>query len=118
MRSHRSIGLAAFGSVVTLGFAATIIANRAADARRSELAGKQSLCETCHDPIEYVSWGEGPTVLVIHGAGGGFDPGRLLVEQRLLQERNAVGRSADLVLFDDNPLENFATVSDLLEAAQ
>lgn len=46
--------------------------------RISVLEGERSLAETRHGQIEYTSWGEGPPVLVVHGAGGGFDQGRLL----------------------------------------
>jgi 2-hydroxy-6-oxonona-2,4-dienedioate hydrolase len=42
------------------------------------MAGDSQLAQTRHGPIEYVSWGSGPPVLVIHGAGGGYDQGRLL----------------------------------------
>jgi pimeloyl-ACP methyl ester carboxylesterase len=31
-------------------------------------------------PVEYVSWGEGPAVLAIHGAMGGYDQSALLAE--------------------------------------
>ena len=44
------------------------------------LEAEGSLAETRHGPIEYMSWGEGPPVLVVHGAGGGFDQGRLLAQ--------------------------------------
>jgi pimeloyl-ACP methyl ester carboxylesterase len=60
-------------SVATLG-------NRAAEKRRSDLEVERSLAEPRHGAIEYVSWGEGPPVLVIHGAGGGFGQGPLLAE--------------------------------------
>ena len=46
--------------------------------RRLALEAERLLTDTRHGPIEYVSWGEGPPVLVVHGAGGGFDQGRLL----------------------------------------
>ncbi len=36
------------------------------------------LVQTRHGPIEYARWGYGPAVLVVHGAGGGYDQGRLL----------------------------------------
>jgi 2-hydroxy-6-oxonona-2,4-dienedioate hydrolase len=45
-----------------------------------ELAASSEVVETRHGALEYVSWGEGPTVLVVHGAGGGFDQGRLIAE--------------------------------------
>ena len=31
--------------------------------------------ESSHGPIEFAEAGDGPAVLVIHGAGGGFDQG-------------------------------------------
>jgi 2-hydroxy-6-oxonona-2,4-dienedioate hydrolase len=40
--------------------------------------GGSELVQTRHGPIEFASWGSGPPVLVIHGAGGGYDQGRLL----------------------------------------
>lgn len=51
--------------------------------RSAQLNAEASLAETRHGNIEYIVWGEGPPVLVVHGAGGGFDQGRLLA--------NAVG---------------------------
>lgn len=46
-------------------------------ARERVLAGSQ-ISETDSGPIEYASVGEGYPVLVIHGAGGGYDQGLLL----------------------------------------
>lgn len=80
MKRRWRIGLAIVGGLVVLGASVSILGNRAADLRRSELADENSLAETRHGPIEYASWGEGQPVLVIHGAGGGFDHGRLLAE--------------------------------------
>jgi pimeloyl-ACP methyl ester carboxylesterase len=45
-----------------------------------QLEAERSFVESRFGRIEYVSWGEGPPVLVIHGAGGGFDQGRLLAK--------------------------------------
>ncbi len=38
------------------------------------------IIETACGPIEYATWGEGSPVLVIHGAGGGYDQGLYLSE--------------------------------------
>ena len=38
----------------------------------SELAG------TRHGAVEYAAWGSGQAVLVVHGAGGGYDQGKLI----------------------------------------
>jgi 2-hydroxy-6-oxonona-2,4-dienedioate hydrolase len=45
---------------------------------RAGLAAGSSLINTHHGPVEVAVWGEGPVVLVLHGAGGGYDQGRLL----------------------------------------
>lgn len=47
---------------------------------QTQLEAERSLVATNYGNVEYVSWGSGPAVLVIHGAGGGFDQGRLLAE--------------------------------------
>lgn len=39
------------------------------------LRGNSRLIETRRGPIEYAEAGSGPAVLVVHGAGGGFDQG-------------------------------------------
>ncbi|MCP4258549.1 MAG: alpha/beta hydrolase, partial [Planctomycetes bacterium] len=46
-------------------------------AREKVLAGGEIL-NTDHGDIEYTVKGEGPPVLVLHGAGGGYDQGLLL----------------------------------------
>ena len=40
---------------------------------RARISQGSALAETAFGPIEYASLGEGPAVLVVHGAGGGFD---------------------------------------------
>lgn len=58
----------------------TVLALSETHRRTSMLTAEHSLAETRHGPIEYITWGEGPPVLVVHGAGGGFDQGRLLAQ--------------------------------------
>jgi len=53
-------------------------------ARKRLRAGSQ-VTETACGPIEYVTRGEGPAVLVVHGAGGGYDQG-LFIARELLGE--------------------------------
>jgi len=48
--------------------------------RQAQLEAERTIAATTYGRIEYQSWGAGPAVLVIHGAGGGFDQGRLLAE--------------------------------------
>lgn len=47
---------------------------------RDRLAAGSELVQTSFGAVEYASWGEGPAVLVIHGAGGGYDQGKLMVD--------------------------------------
>jgi pimeloyl-ACP methyl ester carboxylesterase len=49
-------------------------------ANRDRLRGKSRVVETRCGPIEYAEIGSGPTVLVVHGAGGGFDQGMEFAE--------------------------------------
>jgi 2-hydroxy-6-oxonona-2,4-dienedioate hydrolase len=49
-------------------------------ASRARLAGASRVIETKSGPIEYAELGEGPVILVVHGAGGGFDQGLELLE--------------------------------------
>jgi pimeloyl-ACP methyl ester carboxylesterase len=45
---------------------------------RAALVATASVIETSKGRVEFTSWGEGPAVLVVHGAGGGYDQGRLI----------------------------------------
>jgi len=54
------------------------VRDRRAD--RQRLSGKSRLIETRRGPIEYAEAGHGPAVLVVHGAGGGFDQGMEFAE--------------------------------------
>ena len=47
---------------------------------RDRLSGDSRMAETPFGAIEYATWGEGPPALIIHGAGGGYDQGRLMAE--------------------------------------
>ncbi|HEU0223978.1 MAG TPA: alpha/beta fold hydrolase [Steroidobacteraceae bacterium] len=44
-------------------------------AARGRIATGSELAQTSCGPIEYATRGDGPPVLVVHGAGGGFDQG-------------------------------------------
>ena len=62
-----AVVLAAAGAFITLAYRADL-------ARAHErIAGGGALLETKCGPIEYASLGEGPAVLLVHGAGGGVD---------------------------------------------
>jgi pimeloyl-ACP methyl ester carboxylesterase len=42
-------------------------------------AGSQ-VVDTSHGPTEFAEWGGGPPALIVHGAGGGYDQGRLMAD--------------------------------------
>ncbi|UCH77988.1 MAG: alpha/beta hydrolase [Candidatus Coatesbacteria bacterium] len=44
------------------------------------ISGKSAVVATPYGDVEYTEGGIGPDVLVIHGAGGGYDQGELMVE--------------------------------------
>ena len=72
------IALTAFALLFCAPLALSVLALADTRKRIAELEAERSLAQTRHGEIEYVSWGEGPPLLVVHGAGGGFDQGRLL----------------------------------------
>lgn len=74
------VALIVFALLLCALLALSVLAMAETRARIAELEAERSLAEARHGPIEYMSWGEGPPVLVVHGAGGGFDQGRLLAQ--------------------------------------
>jgi 2-hydroxy-6-oxonona-2,4-dienedioate hydrolase len=71
--------------LIVMAFAAvavtvTFLARSEAAKRRATLAARSLIAATPFGQIEYTISGTGPAVLVLHGAGGGFDQGELLVE--------------------------------------
>lgn len=45
---------------------------------RADLAEESQRIDTPFGTVEYTRWGDGPPALFIHGAGGGWDQGRLI----------------------------------------
>lgn len=66
--------IAAMGVALAVGLAY----RRDIDAAYARIAHGSRVVETRCGPIEYASVGEGPVVLAVHGAGGGFDQGMLI----------------------------------------
>jgi 2-hydroxy-6-oxonona-2,4-dienedioate hydrolase len=79
MRSFRrnigiaTLALAAVSTAVGYGFYRRDLA-----AAKARLAGASELVTTACGPVEYASAGAGPPVLLVHGAGGGFDQGMMI----------------------------------------
>lgn len=71
-----------FAVFVTLGYFAY---RKDIEQARERISSKSQIVQTKCGPIEYATVGNGPPVLVVHGAGGGFDQGlevaRLLIER-------------------------------------
>jgi 2-hydroxy-6-oxonona-2,4-dienedioate hydrolase len=83
MRTRNMIGLvSAVGSVAALGGAYLSYRNDLKE-RTHDLDMARKIAKTKHGPIEYAREGKGPSALVIHGAGGGFDQGLYLANEML-----------------------------------
>jgi 2-hydroxy-6-oxonona-2,4-dienedioate hydrolase len=78
-------------SIVGIGVGISVVVSgvgmlgfeRKMDATREQLAAGGTVIETACGPIEYAERGEGQPVLLLHGAGGGYDQGLLLGERLL-----------------------------------
>lgn len=74
-RARRGIGIAA--GLVALGIGASVYAvyRREIRAARARIEAGSEVAATRCGPIEYASAAQGWPVLVVHGAGGGYDQG-------------------------------------------
>jgi pimeloyl-ACP methyl ester carboxylesterase len=71
----RTALLLAFGAVTAALGTATYFYHTDIQEARKRVTTGSSLAHTSCGPIEYAVTGNGPPVLVVHGAGGGFDQG-------------------------------------------
>lgn len=64
-------------AIVLAGMVTWVATSYRADiaAARERIATGSRIADTRCGPIEYAAHGEGPTILAVHGAGGGFDQG-------------------------------------------
>lgn len=79
MRALKVIGACAAGATA-LAYAAY---RKDLEAARERIETERQIIESPGGPIEFAEAGDGPAVLVIHGAGGGFDQGLDLGESFL-----------------------------------
>ena len=64
---------------LALGTAALCLTyTRDLQAINARLMAQSQVVQTSHGPVEYATVGDGPSALVLHGAGGGYDQGLLL----------------------------------------
>jgi 2-hydroxy-6-oxonona-2,4-dienedioate hydrolase len=91
MRTHLIRGVAILLTVALLAVSAGYFL----DTRRAyeRVSGKSTILTSPFGDIEFTQGGEGPHVLVIHGGGGGFDQGELLVEAVLGSEFHSISPS-------------------------
>jgi pimeloyl-ACP methyl ester carboxylesterase len=68
--------MALIGAVMLIGVVYALDMNRAYERVR----GKSAVLPSPYGDIEYAEGGTGPHVLVIHGSGGGYDQGELIVQ--------------------------------------
>ncbi|HSN03827.1 MAG TPA: alpha/beta hydrolase [Nitrospira sp.] len=71
----RATALVALGAAIAGLGAITHSYQGAVQQARGRVAGGSRIAHTSFGPIEYAVAGDGPPVLVVHGAGGGFDQG-------------------------------------------
>ena len=81
MRRRILVGLVAGVGVTVIAVAAAYLY----DMRRAydRIRGKSTIVASPYGDIEYTEGGSGPAVLVVHGSGGGFDQGELIVQALL-----------------------------------
>lgn len=72
----RRVGLALAGAAALAAAGTYAIHVRDMRALRERMDAESRVVTTPHGQVEYAAWGHGPAVLVLHGAGGGYDQGR------------------------------------------
>lgn len=79
--THKQLALAIAGGLLA-GFGAFVYSEYSRDLRaaRARVSSGSRIVDTPCGRIEYADAGNGPAVLVVHGAGGGFDQGLELAQ--------------------------------------
>jgi pimeloyl-ACP methyl ester carboxylesterase len=77
-RKSRGVLLAASLPVAGAGAAIWMRYRREIRKQRERVSTGSRIAQTSRGPIEYATAGDGPPVLLVHGAGGGYDQGLLL----------------------------------------
>lgn len=84
-RRMRTVALVALGGIMAAAVTVTYFYRADIQQARDRVSRGSQMAHTSCGPIEYAVVGHGPPVLIVHGAGGGFDQGLLfgapLVEQ-------------------------------------
>lgn len=86
------VGAAVVLAVALMWIVSAYVRDMGAARRRVALAGSEVVQTKC-GPIEYALRGRGPPILVVHGAGGGFDQGLMLAEPLVRHGFQAIAMS-------------------------
>ena len=78
IRLWRWLALSAGGAAITILGALYLACSRDMEKLRDRLVVESRTVQANHGPIEFATWGSGASVLVVHGAAGGYDQGRLI----------------------------------------
>lgn len=70
---RRAVTLTTGFATVTILLLVWLLFQRDLAAAEARITGVSTVIDTACGPIEYASRGEGPALLAVHGAGGGFD---------------------------------------------
>ena len=101
MMTITRFALLALGAFLVLTVAVSVLALKETQRRMAALQSERTLAATRSGQLEYIRWGEGAPVLVIHGAGGGFDQGRLLADATHLKAHRTASSLLKKGLFPD-----------------
>jgi 2-hydroxy-6-oxonona-2,4-dienedioate hydrolase len=71
----RWIGLSAVGVIIFTVGAIYVAYLHDMQTILERMSTESQVIQTRHGPVEFTTWGSGPAVLVVHGAGGGYDQG-------------------------------------------
>jgi len=83
MRRHAALRwtiLLVIGAAVVAAVIIYLVYRHDLRAIEERVVAGSEIADTAHGPIEFASWGGGPPALIVHGAGGGYDQGRLLAQ--------------------------------------
>jgi 2-hydroxy-6-oxonona-2,4-dienedioate hydrolase len=76
----RWTALLGIGAAAIAGGATYLVYSHEMRTIMDRVAAGSQVVDTAQGRIEFASWGSGPPALVVHGAAGGYDQGRLLAE--------------------------------------
>jgi 2-hydroxy-6-oxonona-2,4-dienedioate hydrolase len=80
VRTLKRLLVVLIAATVVAGVSSAALYRRDMRSARARVGGHSQLLASTYGDIEFSQGGTGPHVLVVHGSGGGFDQGQLMVE--------------------------------------